>query len=332
MLEFPRWKYVLVALVMLVAALLALPDVFGEDPALQVERKDRAPMDDLARQSIEDLLHKQQIANKRDYIDSGRLILAFNDVASQLKARDTVEGTLSDIDRSALSNASRAPAWMRRLGLKAMPLGLDLRGGLYLLYQVDVNGAVTQLLESYQQGFRRALAEAKLPPTDITTFNSGAGPTADGLRVSLPPGTDTAAVIAALKRVDNTLIFRTTSGSNGPEVEMVLTPAQIKAREDYALEQNRTTLMNRVNELGVSEPIVQRQGLDRINVQLPGVQNSAEVKDLLGKAATLEFRLVDTQDSPLQAATRGRAPLGSKLYKMRDGRPVLLKRDIIVTG
>ena len=138
MLEFPRWKYVLVALVVLIGLLFALPNLFGEDPALQVERKNRAPMDDFARQSIEDLLHKQQIAIKRDYIDSGRLILAFNDVASQLKARDTVDATLSDVDRSALANASRAPAWMRKLGLKAMPLGLDLRGGLYLLYQVDL--------------------------------------------------------------------------------------------------------------------------------------------------------------------------------------------------
>ena len=332
MLEFPRWKYVLVALVMLIAALLALPNLFGEDPALQVERKDRAPMDDAARQSIEELLRKQQILIKRDYLDSGRLILAFNDVSGQLKARDTVDSTLSDIDRSALSNATRAPAWMRAMGLKAMPLGLDLRGGLYLLYQVDVNGAVTQLLDSYQQSFRRGLAEAKLPFTDVTNFNSGAGPATDGLRVSLPPGTDSSAAIAVLKRVDNTLVFRSTTGATGPLVEMVLTPAQIKAREDYALEQNRTTLMNRVNELGVSEPIVQRQGLDRINVQLPGVQNSAEVKDLLGKVATLEFRLVDTQDSPLQAQQSGHPPLGTKLYKRKDGSPILLKRDVVVTG
>jgi preprotein translocase subunit SecD len=332
MLEFPRWKYVLVALVMFVAAVLALPNVFGEDPALQIERKDRAPMDEQARQSIEDLLHKQQIAIRRDYIDSGRLIVAFNDVASQIKARDTVDATLADIDRSALSNATRAPAWMRKLGLKAMPLGLDLRGGLYLLYQVDVNGAVTQLLDSYQQSFRRGLAEAKIPFTDVAAFNSGAGPVTDGLRVTLPPGSDTSAVTAALRKVDNSLTFRSTAGPEGPEVDMVLTAPQIKAREDYALEQNRTTLMNRVNELGVSEPIVQRQGLDRINVQLPGVQNSAEVKDLLGKVATLEFRLVDTQASPLQAQQSGHAPLGSKLYKRKDGSPILLKREVVVTG
>ena len=331
MLEFPRWKYVLVALVILVAALLALPNVFGEDPALQVERKDRAPMDEQARQSIEDLLRKQQIPIKRDYLDSGRLILAFGDVSAQLRARDTVDTTLSDVDRSALSNATRAPAWMRKLGLKPMPLGLDLRGGLYLLYQVDVNGAVSQLLESYQQSFRRALAEAKLPSLDVTVLSSAQG-MSDGLRVTLPPGTDTAAVVSALRKVDNTLSFQTTNAEGGPAVDMVLTPAQIKAREDYALEQNRTTLMNRVNELGVSEPIVQRQGLDRINVQLPGVQNSAEVKDLLGKVATLEFRLVDTQDSPLQAQQTGHAPIGAKLYKRKDGSPILLKREVVVTG
>jgi preprotein translocase subunit SecD len=332
MLDFPRWKYVLVALVMLIAALLALPNVFGEDRALQIERKDRAPVDDSARQTIEELLGKQQIAIKRDYLDAGRLIVVFSDVTAQLKARDTVEATLSDVYRSALSNATRAPAWMRKLGLKAMPLGLDLRGGLYLLYQVDINGAVSQLLESYEQSFQRALTEAKLPVGDITTLNSGSGGLADGLRITLPAGSDTGAVIAALKRVDNTLNFRSSGAASAPSVDMVLTPAQIKAREDYALEQNRTTLMNRVNELGVSEPIVQRQGLDRINVQLPGVQNSAEVKDLLGKVATLEFRLVDTQNNPVQAETTGHAPLGSKLYKRKDGSPILLKRDVVVTG
>jgi preprotein translocase subunit SecD len=332
MLEFPRWKYLLVTLVSLFGLLLALPNVFGEDPALQVERKNHAPMDDFSRQSIEDLLAKQQLVIKRDFLDGGRLVLAFGDVNSQLKARDTVEATLADVYRSALSNASRAPAWMRALGLKAMPLGLDLRGGLYLLYQVDVAGAVSQLLDSDEQSFRRALDEAKLSYTDITTTRSSADGMLDGLHVSLPTGTDPQAVVSVLQRVDSSLSFAVAGGATGPGVELVLTPAQIRAREDYALEQNRTTLMNRVNELGVSEPIVQRQGVDRINVQLPGVQNSAEVKDLLGKVATLEFRLVDTQGNPLQAEQAGRAPLGTRLYKMEDGSPILLKREIVATG
>jgi preprotein translocase subunit SecD len=337
MLEFPRWKYGLVVLIVLVGLLFALPNLFGQDLALQVERKNRAPMDDFARQSIEDLLAKQQITIKRDYLDGGRLVLAFNDVASQLKARDVVEATLSDVNRSALAYAARAPAWLRRLGLKAMPLGLDLRGGLYLLYQVDLNGAVGQLLDSYEQSFRHALSDANLSFTDITVLTSGANTrngvaSADGLLVTLPAGSDPAAVQAALKKVDNTLVFTTEREANGASVRMTLTPVQVRARQDYALEQNRTTLTNRVNELGVSEPIVQRQGLDRINVQLPGVQNSAEVKDLLGKVATLEMRLVDTQNNPMQAEQSGHAPLGSKLYKRQDGSPILLKREVIVTG
>jgi preprotein translocase subunit SecD len=332
MLEFPRWKYVLVTLVVLIGLLFTLPNLFGEDPALQVERKNRAPMDNFARQSIEELLRKQSVTIKRDYIESGRLILAFDDVASQLKARDTVDATLSDVDRSALANATREPSWMRGLGLKAMPLGLDLRGGLYLLYQVDLQGAINQLLDSYEQSVRRALNEAKVPFTDITTITASGSTVANGLRVSLPADGKPDAVEDIIHTVDATLRYSSSSTAAGPVVDLVLTPAQIKAREDYALEQNRTTLSNRVNELGVSEPIVQRQGLDRINVQLPGVQNSAEVKDLLGKVATLEMRLVDQTGNAMQAEQSGRAPLGTKLYKREDGSPILLKREVIVTG
>jgi preprotein translocase subunit SecD len=334
MLEYARWKYVLVVVVLLIGLLYALPNVFGEDYALQIERKNHAPMDDFARQSIDDLLRKQQIPIKREYIDDGRLYIAFGDVVPQLKARETVDSTMSDVYRSALAYASRMPGWMRSLGLKAMPYGLDLRGGLYLLYQVDLSGAISQLVDSYEQSFRHALNEAKLPFTDITAVSSGKNSAAqgpDGLQVTLPQGADAAAVEAALRKVDNTLIFTTDTTASGPVVRMALTPAQIKARQDYALDQNRTTLSNRVNELGVSEPIVQRQGLSRINVQLPGVQNSAEVKDLLGKQATLEFRLEDTQNNPLQAQQSGHAPLGTKLYMFND-RPVLLKREVIVTG
>src|SRR5580658_4055744 len=200
MLEFPRWKYVLVTLVLVIGLLFALPNLFGEDPALQVERKSRAPMDDFARQSIEELLHKQNILIKRDFIDSGRLILAFGDVASQLKARDAVDATLSDVDRSALANASRAPGWMRMLGLKPMPLGLDLRGGLYLLYQVDLNGAVSQLLDSDEQSFRHALNEAKVAFGDITTITSGQSSIPNGLRVTLAAGAEPSAAEAVLKQ------------------------------------------------------------------------------------------------------------------------------------
>ncbi|HEX4025249.1 MAG TPA: protein translocase subunit SecD [Steroidobacteraceae bacterium] len=332
MLEYPRWKYALVLLVVLLGLLLALPNVYGEDQALQVARKDRAAMDRAGQQMVEQLLSAQHIPFKRDYIDGGRLVVAFDDVAAQLKARDAVDAALSDTYVSALSYAPRDPTWMRALGLKAMPLGLDLRGGLYLLYQVDVNSAVSQLLGSYEQSFRRTLIDAHLPFRDVTTITVDKSSVPNGLSVHLPPGADAGAVQTELAKLDNTLIFSTSSTPTGPVVDMVLTPAQITARETYAIDQNLTTLGNRVNEMGASEPVVQRQGLDRIVVELPGVQNSAQIKDLLGKVATLEFHLQDESGNAFQAQQSGVVPLGDKLYKQQDGTPILLKREIVVTG
>jgi len=333
MLEYPRWKYVLVLLVVLLGLLLALPNIYGQgDPGLQVARKDRGVMDRGTQQTVEQLLAKQHIPIKRDYLDHGHLVIAFDSVATQLKARDAVDAALSENYSSALAYAPRDPGWMRAMGLKAMPLGLDLRGGLYLLYQVDVNTAVTQLLGSYGQSFRRALTDAHIPFRDVTTITANKSDVPNGLSVRLAPGADASAVQAQLAKLDNTLNFSTSDTPTGPVVDMVLTPAQISARETYALEQNLTTLSNRVNELGVSEPIVQRQGQDRIVVELPGVQNSAQVKDLLGKVATLEFRLVDEGGNAFQAQQSGVVPLGDKLYKMQDGTPILLKREIVVTG
>ena len=331
MLEFPRWKYALVALVTLLALMFALPNFFGTDPALQVARKSRQAMDESARQTVATLLNQRGSAFHGAYIDDGKLIVRFASVPDQLKARDAVNDALSADYVSALSTASRAPAWLRAVGLRPMPLGLDLRGGLYLVYQVDVNGAVSQLLQSYEQGFRRTLSSANLPILDITTYTGAKSTQPNALRIALPPGADVLAVRAALLKSNSDLTFNIDSLSSGPALDMEMTPTQVKTREDYALQKNITTLRNRVNELGVSEPQVAQQGIDRISVQLPGVQNSAEVKDVLGKVATLEIRLEDEQNSAAEAQVRGRAPLGSKLYMM-DGRPVLLKRDIIATG
>jgi preprotein translocase subunit SecD len=333
MLEFARWKYALVIVVLAIAVLLSLPNLYGEDPALQVELKSHAPMDAASRQVVEALLSKDKAPVKRAYIDTGRLILVFNDVPSASTAREAVDAALSDTYLSALTQATRAPSWMRVLGLKAMPLGLDLRGGLSLLYQVDVNSAITQLLGSYEQSFRRTLIDNHIAFTDVSTITSGQSSIPNGLSVKVKTLTDTTLVQSALQKMDNTLSFTTATSSTGYAVNMVLTPQQIRDREDYALEQNRTTLANRVNEMGVSEPIVRRQGLDRISVELPGVVNSAEVKDLLGKVATLEFHLTDMGGNPLEAQQSGRVPLGDKLYHMQqDNSPILLRREIIVTG
>jgi preprotein translocase subunit SecD len=330
-LEFARWKYWLVAVVLLAAAVVALPNVFGEDAALQVVRKDRAAVGADAGKDVVRLLADQGVAVSRSYEDQGRLMLHFDSVPQQLKARDAVNGSFGKDYATALSFASRAPDWLRGLGLRPMPLGLDLRGGLHLLYQVDVDGAVSQLLEVYEQDVRRALAGANLAFTDVTPVADGT-PKPNGLRVLLPAGADVDAARAAVRKIFPDLAYSEVPSADGPALQMLLTPVQVRERQDYAIQQNLTTLRNRVNELGVSEPVVQRQGVDRIVVQLPGVQNSAEVKDILGKVATLEWRLQDMQNSVSEAVQRNRAPIGSKLYETRDGQPVLLKRDIIVTG
>jgi preprotein translocase subunit SecD len=330
MLEFPRWKYWLVAVVLLVATVVALPNVFGEDAALQMVRKDRAAVGADAGRDVVRLLADRGVAVSRNYEDQGRLMLHFDSVAQQLKARDAVNEVYGKDYATALSFASRAPDWLRAVGLRPMPLGLDLRGGLHLLYQVDVDGAVAQLLEVYEQDVRRALGGAGLAFTDVTPVADGALKP-NGLRVLLPAGADIDAARDALRRILPDLAYSEVFATEGPALQLLLTPVQVRERQDYAIQQNLTTLRNRVNELGVSEPVVQRQGIDRIVVQLPGVQNSAEVKDILGKVATLEWRLQDQQNSVSEAVQRNRAPIGSKLYE-NNGQPVLLKRDIIVTG
>src|SRR5580658_6078293 len=332
MLEYPRWKYLLVAAVLLLALLFALPNFFGEDPALQVARKDHAAISDTDARSLEGFLRQRSVHFIRSYLDSGRLMVRFASVPDQLAARDAVNEQYQGTYITALSFAPRTPELLRALGLRPMPLGLDLRGGLYLLYQVDVNSAVGQALDGYAQDARRALAAANIPVKDVTSITL-ASERPNAVRIVLPPEPDVNAARAALGQPRQGLTVTTESLASGSAVTGVLTTAQIRERQDYAIQQNITTLRNRVNELGVSEPIVQRQGIDRINVQLPGVQDSADVKDILGRVATLEFRLEDMQNNAVEAEQTGHVPLGSKLYThTRFGRPVLLKREVIATG
>jgi len=331
MLEYARWKYYLVGAALLLALLLALPTLFGEDLALQVALKNLEPMPSSARTSVEDFLKERGVGFTKTYLDNGRLMVRFPSVAEQLKGRDAVNEKFSDQFLTALSFAPRTPDVLRQLGLRPIPLGLDLRGGLYLLYQVDVQGGVRALLESYEQDVRRALTAAKVPFTDVAVFADDGGQP-DGLRVSLPPGTATGPARDALAKTVPDFSVSLAVLPSGPAVQGVLPPAKVRERYDYAIQQNLATLRNRVNALGVAEPIVQRQGLDRIRVELPGVLNSAEVKDVLGKVATLEFRLDDPNGNIQEAVEHGHAPVGSKLYYTRQGQPLLLKREVIATG
>jgi preprotein translocase subunit SecD len=317
--------------VLLLAVLLALPNVFGEDPAIQLARKDRAPVTAEALAVVTEFLKTEQLAHNSVYLDKDRLMLRFASVSQQLQARDAVNQRFSGEYVSALSFAPRTPGWLRNLGLRPMSLGLDLRGGLYLLYQVDMGSSIKQLLDGYAQDMRRALTQAKIPFSDVATLALGDSTTPNAVRVTLEAGVTVEAARTVLLKVFPDITFNTVNVAQGTALQLVLNDAQIRQRQDYALQQNILTLRNRVNELGVAEPIVQRQGVDRINVQLPGVQNSAEVKDILGKVATLEFRMEDERHNAFEAEQNGRAPFGTKLYQYEQ-RPVLLKRDVIATG
>ncbi len=331
MLEYPRWKYILIVVVLALGVLLALPNVFGDDPALQVATKNHNPVGPDALPGIEAYLKQQNIAYSNAYVDDGRVMVRFPSTTEQFKARDAVNDKFQDQYITALSFAPRTPAFMRAMGLKPMRLGLDLRGGLNLLYQVDTQSAVSQLLDSYAQDLRRALTQANIQFTDVTVVAVD-GSVQNGLRLTLPAGASLDAARAVASKTLPDLKLAPVTVATGAALQGTLTPAQIRDRQDYAIQQNLITLRNRVNELGVAEPIVQRQGLDRINVQLPGVQNSAEVKDILGKVATLEFRLDATNGNAYDVAEHGNAPIGTKLYYTRDGQPLLLKREVIATG
>ncbi len=322
--QYPLWKSVLVLVAVLLSLVLALPNLFGESPALQLSRKDRAAFTAAQAPEFEQLLAGQGLAHGGAYADSdGRLSIRFDSVEEQLAARDAISKAYEGQFAIATTFASRAPRWLAAAGLKPMSLGLDLRGGIYLVYQVDVQGAVTQLTQVLERDLRKVLRDARIPYDEVAAV----GPQ---LRIQIKDPARTAEVIKEIGDFDPLLAVR--EGAGPGQVVAELTEDQIRQRQDFAIQQNITALKNRVDALGVSEPIIQRQGLNRIAVQLPGIQDAAEVVRVLGKVATLEFRLVDPINSPLEAQRSGRAPLGSRLYQDRQGNPVLLKRDIIATG
>jgi preprotein translocase subunit SecD len=327
MIAYARWKIVLVAVVLALGLFLAMPNLFGEENALQLAR-DRAAVLDADRAAVEQVLKDKGVTPTGAFLDQGRLTLRFASKQDQLKARDLIAEARPNQFTIALSQASRVPEWMRNLGLSPLKLGLDLRGGVYLVYQVDVQGAVKQLLDRHEQDFRASLRNARVPYQDVVVDYP-----AYRVRVLFRDADSLAKGKAAMLADSRNLSLTETTVEGAPAVELKLTPQEIKERQDYAVQQNIVILRNRLNspELAVSEPQVARQGVDRISIQLPGLQNSAEVKKILGKTATLEFRMVDESNNPLEAAA-GRVPLGSKLYYTRDKQPVLLKREVVVTG
>jgi preprotein translocase subunit SecD len=323
--RFPLWKNLLVIGILLIGLVFALPNIYGDAPAVQVSAETGQPLDEATFGRVTGILDAGQISYGPAYLEDGRVTVRFPDVEEQLRALDVVREQLGRGFVAALTLTPRTPPLLRAIGLKPVSLGLDLRGGVHFMYEVDMEAAIGQALDRYEADFRTLLRDARIRYKSVRR---------DGgvVRVVLGSAEDRRAAERVIRDLDRDLAFSERQVGEDFELVVRMTEDQMRARQDFAIEQNTTTLRNRVNELGVSEPVVQRQGADRIVVQLPGVQDPAQAERVLGATATLEFRLVDEVNNPFEAEQRGRAPLGSALYHDRYGQPVLLRRELIVTG
>ncbi len=318
------WKYVVLVLVLALSTLYALPNVFGEQPAVQVQLDTGAPLSASFGEQVRNALSEAGIESDGGGLEDGRWVVRLQSEDDQLKANDVLKKALGNRYVVALNLAPRTPQWLRDLGGKPMALGLDLRGGVHFLLQVDVADVRSKAIENYVTEIPALLRKENIRYT---------GRRQDGGDVVLDFA-DPEKFDAAKKLIGSE--YRELQIRVAPEAPMSLrvsiTEEEAKRIQDFAVQQNLITLRNRVNQLGVAEPVVQRQGAERILVQLPGVQDTTRVKDLLGATATLEYRAVAESDAEL-AASSGIAPVGTELFYTRDDRrPVLLKREVIAAG
>ena len=319
--RFPLWKYLLLATVILMGSLYALPNLYGEDPSVQVSPIKGLKLDASVEQRARDLLAGAQVAVKGLTFESGQLLVRLTSGEDQLKAQEVLKQGLGRGHLVALNMASASPEWLMNMGAYPMYLGLDLRGGVHFLMEVDMPAAVAKAYERIKEDMRRQMRDAKVPYLTVAVEG-------ERIEVRLRQEANSEEVKAFLLK--NFQEVQALPGDAGP-LSFSLSPQAIKDIQAFALQQNITTLRNRVNELGVAEPVIQQQGVDRIVVQLPGVQDTVRAKEILGATATLEYRLVD-ENADVQAATRGRVPPGSKLYYTRQGEPIVLTKQVIVTG
>lgn len=324
-----RAKSILVLAVILVGSLIALPNVFEEDPAIHISRTDGNPVEELTLNQVRGELVDNEFEFLSARLDDDVALIRFADS----EVRDDASAFLAEQMPSlvvAVTSEPRIPVWLDWLGLEPMNLGLDLRGGVHFVYQVDLETAIENLVNVYETDLRADFRDAEIRTRPLRT---------DGNTIIVPLNdeADMDRAEQIIRRLDTDplvqrILVSRIRDDGGPAFRVELTETLIRERQDFAIEQNTVTLRNRVNELGVSEPVVQRQGLDRILVELPGVQDPGQAKVILGATATLEFRLVDYEADPIEAERRGRASLGSELFFDDGGLPVVLRRDVIASG
>ncbi|MBA3998844.1 MAG: protein translocase subunit SecD [Candidatus Accumulibacter sp.] len=329
--RYPLWKYITVAVALVIGFIYTLPNFFGESPAVQVSSaKATLKVDTQALARVESVLQAEKIATNGIFLDNVGVKVRLADTDTQLKAKDLLEKQFNPDPADpqyvvALNLLSSSPQWLTNMHALPMYLGLDLRGGVHFLLQVDMKGALTKRLDSMGADLRSLLR-------DKNVRHAGIG--REGERIVIRFRDAETRDKGRIALADNQPDLQLAEQGEGSDLRLVATlkPEAMKRIQEFAIKQNITTLHNRINELGVAEPVIQQQGADRIVVQLPGVQDTAKAKDILGRTATLEIRMVDDTPGALEAAQAGQVPFGTELYVERGGLPLLVKKQVVLTG
>ncbi|MXR35714.1 protein translocase subunit SecD [Craterilacuibacter sinensis] len=325
--RYPLWKYLVIAVALIVSTIYTLPNFYGETPAVQISSSRQSiPVDTAVMARVEDALKSHQIAADGLYLDNGSLKVRFKDPDTQIKARDVIQQALGDNYIIALNLLAASPQWLTKIHANPMFLGLDLRGGVHFLLEVDMKAATDKTMERYAGDIRRELKDKKIRYGNIRR-------TGTTLDVQLR---DAETLAAAEKAIVRTLPGLTIKADDTNfRLLLTLKPEEITRIESDAVKQNITTLHNRVNELGVAEPVIQQAGPNRIVVQLPGVQDTAKAKDILGRTATLQVRMVEDDNAKVAEALAGNPPAGYELLDeltSRGPQKILVKKDVELTG
>ena len=328
--RYPLWKYILIGIILLVGLVYTVPNFFGESPAVQVSPvRATLKVDEGLQARVQDILQAGNMVPEAIFYDDTGVKARFADTETQLRARDALQAALKDDYIVALNLLSNNPDWLAAIGARPMYLGLDLRGGVHFLMQVDMRAALTKKMEAHTNDIRSTLRDRRIPYAGVTR-------TGETLTVRFREAALRDKALPELEKLLPDLQLRTQDDGSEFRVAGTLRPEAVRRTQDFAIQQNITTLRNRVNELGVAEPIIQQQGADRVVVQLPGVQDTAKAKDILGRTATLEVRLLaeDRMADPaaLQAAMAGQAPFGTELFMDTNGSPLLVQRQVVLTG
>jgi len=323
--RYPAWKYILLIVVLAFGIVYALPNLFGDDPAVQVTSARGFELNPELQGVVEDIMEAEEVPAQSMDFTAERLMVRLGSSEQQLALADALREELGDAYVVALNLAPATPDWLRALNAEPMVLGLDLQGGVHFLMEVDMETARSQQLERFVDDIRNLLRDERIRYRSVRADR-------EELVVELRTAEDRQTALTEISRELTELETETFDGGETFNIRATVRPEVMTDLQQTALRQNITTLRNRVNELGVAEPIIQQQGSDRIVVQLPGVQDTAEAKRILGSTATLEYRAVDEQNDPYEAQRTGRVPPQSRLYETRAGEPILLSRRLIASG